>query len=87
MYEENLGMMYISQMLKNHGHIVDIVEADCSIISKHLEDNIPTILAFSTLAFYCDFYIELSARLKKKHRFLSIFVSQHTPGCPDIISR
>jgi len=84
--EENLGVMYISKMLKENGHTVDIVNANKEEICVILQDRIPTILAFSTLAFYCDYYMALSATIKKEYSVFCVFGGQHPTGLPDIIS-
>jgi anaerobic magnesium-protoporphyrin IX monomethyl ester cyclase len=85
--EENLGILYLASMLKKNGHVVELVEATYEKIASCLCPCVPTILAFSTLAFYCEYYLALSARIKKNFNVFILFGGQHPTGMPAIIER
>jgi len=82
---EHLGAMYISSMLKENGHRVEVVNAEYIAIAKKLREDIPTILAYSTLAFYANYYIALNKCIKEKFNVFSLFGGAHPTAKPEII--
>ncbi|MFH1519721.1 MAG: radical SAM protein [Candidatus Omnitrophota bacterium] len=85
--DENLGAMYLASMLRLQGHTTELVKAEYKVVKSKLQDNIPTLLAYSTPSFYADYYLELNQQIKNDCNTFSIFGGHHPTGCPDIIER
>ena len=83
--DEQLSVMYLSSILKTRGHETGLVMADYDIMSRKLEDRVPTILAYSTLGFYSNYYLELNRRIKKRFNVFSIFGGVYPTSYPQIL--
>ncbi len=81
----NLGVMYLASALKQHGHSVEVIEAEQAVLESALSKNIPTVLAFSTSAFYADYYFSLNKFLKQRFGVFTVFGGAHATGKPEII--
>lgn len=83
--EEWLGVMYISSMLKAHGHQCDIyVESleEASIVRSALSDS-PDIICFSCLMSDYNWALEKSAALKRHSNALIVFGGTHVTLNPN----
>ncbi|MBU2257587.1 MAG: B12-binding domain-containing radical SAM protein, partial [Candidatus Omnitrophica bacterium] len=83
--DEQLGIMYLSGILKRHGHATGLIKADYEVIFRKLQDKVPTILAYSTLGYYFNYYLELNKRIKNRFKVFSIFGGPYPTSNPKII--
>jgi radical SAM superfamily enzyme YgiQ (UPF0313 family) len=83
--DEQLGIMYLSGMLKSKGHNTGLVKSDYKSIVQKLKDGVPTVLAYSAVAFYVDYYLELNRSIKKDFDIFSVFGGHYPTGKPQIL--
>ncbi|MBU1864574.1 MAG: B12-binding domain-containing radical SAM protein [Candidatus Omnitrophica bacterium] len=83
--DEYLGIMSLSAVLKQYGHEVELIEAFYKKVEKRLKENKPTIVVYSTVTLFVDFYLKLNKRLKKEFDFFSAFGGQHPTAVPELI--
>jgi len=83
--EENLGVLYLSALLKKKGHHTQLVKADYKCVSEALRGLEPTILAYSTLAFYSEYYVSLNKQIKKDFDVFSLFGGMFPTARPELI--
>ncbi len=83
--EENLGVMYLAATLKRGGHQAEVVQATERAVSRRLADGAPTILAFSTIAFYARHLLRLNRRLRRRHQVFSLFGGHHPTAAPELV--
>ncbi|GAG25793.1 unnamed protein product, partial [marine sediment metagenome] len=82
---EQMGMMYLSAMLKKHGHSTDMINTDLEDIDKKMKDYKPDILNYSVMTGEHKYLIKLNKKLKKRYKFTSIFGGPHTTFFPEVI--
>ncbi len=83
--EENLGVMYLASRLRAGGHRPQVVEATEGAITRRLADGEPSVLAFSTLAFYARNFLALNRRVRSSFEVFSLFGGHHPTGCPELV--
>jgi anaerobic magnesium-protoporphyrin IX monomethyl ester cyclase len=83
---EYLGVMYISAMLKKHGHFTDVVIADKSKdIIRELKSIRPDIVAFPCLTSAYQWNLSIAKDIKKDLSCLILFGGIHPTASPEII--
>lgn len=83
---EYLGVMYISAMLKKHGHFTDVIIADHSkVIIKELKILQPDIVAFPCLTSSYKWNLSVARDIKKELSCLTLFGGIHATASPEII--
>ena len=84
---EYLGVMYISAILKKHGHFTDVVIANkSSEIIKELKKLRPDIVAFPCLTSSYKWNISIANDIKKEMSCLILFGGIHASANPEIIN-
>ncbi|MDD4894817.1 MAG: cobalamin-dependent protein, partial [Candidatus Omnitrophica bacterium] len=83
--DEQLGIMYLASVLKSRGYETGLIKADYDAIFTKLQDNTPTILAYSTLGYYCNYYLELNKKIKKIFKVFSVFGGPYPTSDPGIV--
>jgi radical SAM superfamily enzyme YgiQ (UPF0313 family) len=84
--EENLGVMYLAAMLERGGHRTEVIAADLPTLARRLSDGVPSILAYSTLAFYARHLLQLNRQVRRSFpRAFSVFGGHHATAAPQII--
>jgi radical SAM superfamily enzyme YgiQ (UPF0313 family) len=83
---EYLGVMYISAMLKKHGHFTDVVIANNSKeIIRELKKLRPDIVGFSCLTSNYKWNLTIANEIKKELGCLVLFGGIHPTANPEII--
>lgn len=77
--------MIISAMLKKSGFPSEVVNADMKSLRTKLNENIPSILAFSTPTAFSQTYLELNRKIQKEYQVFSIFGGPHPTFFPEMI--
>ncbi len=83
---ERFGIMYISSMLKAHGHEVGILRTMVDDIQAKIEFFKPHILAFSLTTGFHQYYININREIKQKYKVLSVFGGPHPTFFPEMIN-
>ena len=80
---EPLGIMYLSSVLKEAGHQVDIAIA--KDVFTEMERFKPHIVGFSVMTGSQDIFIKLSREIKKKFNTLTLMGGPHPTFFPEVI--
>ncbi len=87
---ERLGIMTLSSILKQHGHIVtllltgDLTEEECVAQVKDFE---PRILAYSIMTGEHNYHIDLNQMIRSHYSCFSVFGGPHPTFKPDMIEK
>jgi radical SAM superfamily enzyme YgiQ (UPF0313 family) len=81
----NLGIKYLSGILKKHGHNVEIIEAVHERVAEKLKSKKFCVIGYSVLERYAAYYCELNKKLKERFEFLSVFGGIYPTMKPEII--
>ena len=87
---ERLGIMTLSSILKQHGHIVkllltgELTEEECV---AHVKDFEPHILAYSIMTGEHKYHIDLNQMIKNHYNCFSVFGGPHPTFKPDMIEK
>ncbi len=82
---EPLGIMYLSPLLKQAGHQVNICDASEKCIKNHLSECPPDIIAYSVTTGAHQLFLDINRKIKKEHRVFSIFGGPHPTFFPQMI--
>ena len=66
---EQLGIMYISSILRKHGHSTDIVQTDLEDYIKKINEFRPDVLAYSSTTGEHRHLIDINKEIKRKYTF------------------
>lgn len=84
---EQLGIMYISSILRKHGHSTDIVQTDLEDYIKKINEFRPDVLAYSSTTGEHRHLIDINKEIKRKYRHLfSVFGGPHPTFFPEMIN-
>ncbi len=84
---EQLGIMYISSILRKHGHSTDIVQTDLEDYIKKINEFRPDVLAYSSTTGEHRHLIDINKEIKRKYRYLfSVFGGPHPTFFPEMIN-
>ena len=87
---ERIGIMTLSSILKQHGHIVQLIltgelhEEECIIKVKEFE---PHILAYSIMTGEHNYHIDLNQMIRSHYSCFSVFGGPHPTFKPDMIEK
>jgi anaerobic magnesium-protoporphyrin IX monomethyl ester cyclase len=84
-YHEHLGIMLLSQILKNAGHSVEVEAAVYMRLRRQLKKKTFDIIAFSTPSLFYDEFLLLNKQLKKDFDYYAVFGGAHPTFAPEII--
>lgn len=85
---ERLGVMYLSAVLKSHGHDVRLVLASrvgLKGLRKFMDDYSPAIVGYSAMTGEHMKLLEINRVLKKDYKFLAVFGGPHATFFPELI--
>src|SRR3989338_10467310 len=84
---EYFGPMYISAVLKQHGHECDLfVTQEEKNINQCIKESNPDFLAFSIMSHDHKWALETAAKLKKRFNIQVVFGGAHPTFFPQIIN-
>jgi radical SAM superfamily enzyme YgiQ (UPF0313 family) len=84
-HEGPIGIMYLSAMLKQHGHKTKLIETESTNLCEQIEDFSPDLLAYSVTTGLHKYYLSLNKKIKNKFKIPSIFGGPHPTYFPEII--
>jgi len=84
---EQIGVMYLSAMLKKTGHSTDMINTDLEDIHKKMVAYKPDILAYYTMTGEHKYLVEFNKELKVKHKFIAVFGGPHPTFFPEVINK
>ncbi len=85
-YSQYPGVMNISSLLKQNGFEVEIVPADYNHIKARLQEKATTILAYSTLTSFFQYYLKLNLQIKQQFpEVFSVYGGPHPTYFPEMI--
>lgn len=82
---ERIGLMTLSAVLKNAGHMTEIVLTEREDVYKVMEDFKPDVLCYSLMTGEHNYFLDLNRELKKKFNFISFFGGIHATFVPETI--
>ncbi len=84
---EQLGIMYISSMLKSKGHQTDLVQTNLEDVNKRIKEFCPDIIAYTATTGEHKHLIEINKQIKKQFPgLISIFGGPHPTFFPEMLN-
>ncbi|MFC2153934.1 B12-binding domain-containing radical SAM protein [Candidatus Altiarchaeota archaeon] len=80
---DKLGILYLSRILKDAGHKVDLVQDDLDNTDQYLRRNHVDFIIYSVTTGDHEWYIKRNRELKKRHKFSSIMGGPHFTYYPE----
>jgi anaerobic magnesium-protoporphyrin IX monomethyl ester cyclase len=80
---DKLGIMYLSRVLKDVGHSVDMIQDDIDNAESYLQTNSVDYILYSVSTGEHRWFINKNRELKKKHRFVSVMGGPHFTFFPE----
>lgn len=81
---EELGIMYLSAMLKKNGHQTDMIQTELEDIDEKMVSFKPDFVCYSICTGEQKFALEINNALKEKYRFKSVFGGPHCTFFPEM---
>jgi radical SAM superfamily enzyme YgiQ (UPF0313 family) len=82
---EPLGLMYVSAMLRRHGHATRLVSTRGIDLPAQVKAFDPEVIGYSVCTGQHPYYLGLNRQLKRHHRFISLFGGPHPTFFPQLI--
>ena len=84
---DKLGILYLSSVLKQAGHSVNMIEDSVTPAEQYLSDNQVDFVMYSVMSGEHPWYFEKNQELKKKFNFTAVFGGPHfTLFADDVLS-
>lgn len=74
---DKLGMLYISAVLKQYDHSVDMIQDSIDSVDEYLKVNDVDFIFYSVMSGEHNWYINKNKELKRKYNFKSVFGGPH----------
>ena len=74
---DKLGILYLSAVLKDAGHTVNMIEDSVTSAEEYLRNNKVDFVMYSVMSGEHPWYFERNQQLKKKFDFVSVFGGPH----------
>lgn len=74
---DKLGPLYLSAILKENGHDVELVQDIDNDIDDYFKNNSPDIALYSVMSSEHNWYLGINKELKSKYKFKAIFGGPH----------
>jgi anaerobic magnesium-protoporphyrin IX monomethyl ester cyclase len=79
------GPMWLSAVLKQHGHQCDIAGVNYTEVEKAFQEFRPDIVAYTTFSGGHKTYLDWNRQLKQKFKFFSMFGGPHVTFSPEMV--
>jgi radical SAM superfamily enzyme YgiQ (UPF0313 family) len=84
--QEPLGMMYISALLKQHGHECELISMDsCPDLAREVARRAPAVVAFSVSTGLHGKYLQAAREITQHNPVLTIFGGPHPTFFPNFV--
>lgn len=80
---DKLGILYLSAILKKHGHFVDMIQDDVDDVDSYLLQNKVDFIMYSVVTGDHLWFIEKNRELKLKYDFISVMGGPHFTFFPE----
>ncbi|MCW1296481.1 MAG: B12-binding domain-containing radical SAM protein [Candidatus Parvarchaeota archaeon] len=84
-YEGPIGIMYLSAILKQHGHETKLIETESGNLCEQIEHFSPDLIAYSVTTGLHKYYLKLNRKIKSKFKITSVFGGPHPTYFPEMI--
>lgn len=74
---DKLGILYLSAVLKQRGHSVDMIQDDIDNAEEYLKKNHVDFICYSVMTSEAPWFFKRNRELKKKFKYVSIFGGPH----------
>ena len=74
---DKLGILYLSAILKQNGHSVELLQDKVDDINSYLDNNKVDFILYSVMSGEHSWYLNKNKELKQKYNFKSIFGGPH----------
>jgi radical SAM superfamily enzyme YgiQ (UPF0313 family) len=80
---DKLGFLYLSSIIKNVGHSVDMIQDDIDSVEKYVAGNKPDYIMYSVQTGEHQWFFKKNKELKKKFKFVSVVGGSHFTFFPE----
>lgn len=80
---DKLGILYLSRILKDAGHSVDLLQDDVDNISEYMSREKPEYVMYSVMSGDHEWFLKFNKQLKSKFRFNSVMGGPHFTFFPE----
>lgn len=80
---DKLGMLYLSRVMKDAGHTVDMIQDDIDSADVYLQRNHVDLIMYSVTTGEHHWFINRNKELKKKHKFIAVVGGPHFTFFPE----
>ena len=80
---DKLGMLYLSQIMKDAGHTVDMIQDDIDSADSYLRKNQVDFVMYSATTGGHSWYLRKNKELKKNHKFITVMGGPHFTFYPE----
>jgi len=80
---DKLGILYISRIMKDAGHSVDLIQASIENVDDYMHTNKPDFVLYSVMSGEHEWFIDYNKYLKSKFDFTSIMGGPHFTFFPE----
>ena len=84
-FQEPVGIMYLSALLKEKGHNVYLTGTRNTDVLKYVKETEPDILAYSVTTGLHKYYLALNKKIRKEYKAFSLFGGPHPTFFPEMI--
>lgn len=80
---DKLGMLYLSRIMKDAGHSVDLLQADIDNIPEYMKRENPEYVMYSVMSGDHEWFLDYNKKLKSKFAFNSVMGGPHFTFFPE----
>lgn len=80
---DKLGMLYLSRLMKDAGHSVDLLQDDLDDIPNYMRKEKPDFVMYSVMSGDHEWFLKFNKQLKSKFEFTSVMGGPHFTFFPE----
>jgi radical SAM superfamily enzyme YgiQ (UPF0313 family) len=80
---DKIGFLYLSAIMKNAGHTVDMIQDDVESVDQYLRNNFVDFIMYSVMSGEHPWFLQKNRDLKKNHKFTSVMGGPHFTFFPE----
>jgi radical SAM superfamily enzyme YgiQ (UPF0313 family) len=80
---DKIGFLYLSAIMKNAGHRVDMLQDDVDNIDMYLKTNPIDFIMYSVMSGEHQWFLQKNKELKQKYNFISVMGGPHFTFFPE----
>ena len=80
---DKIGFLYLSAIMKNAGHKVDMIQDDVESVDNYLSENDIDFVMYSVMSGEHPWFLQKNRDLKEHHKFTSVMGGPHFTFFPE----